>query len=117
MAESQYGPPAFASAGIRGAHLARCWPCITGQHPGGDHRWADSEDIAHAASIGKPESAEGVCGCRCVNEPEQDGPDEPPDYMPLAIGTCYTCGAEGACAYDEQGRALIHADGAEEDDQ
>lgn len=104
----------FDSVGPSGiVHYARCWSCITRQCPGGDHRWADDEDIAHAISIGQPESANGVCGCQCaegpvleVTEPEYVDID-PADALDLT--PCPECGASGACGYDADGRALIHA--------
>lgn len=38
--------------------------------------------------------------------------DEGPDLdAALNVGICDTCGANGACAYDSEGRALIHASG------
>lgn len=36
-------------------------------------------------------------------------PDIDLDFVPLEVEPCETCGALGACSYDEQGRALIHA--------
>ncbi len=33
----------------------------------------------------------------------------------LNVGICGTCGSGGACAYDSEGRALIHADGGDEE--
>jgi len=48
--------------------------------------------------------------------PTWDDDDAGPDIdAALNVGTCQTCGAEGACAYDQEGRALIHAEGDEDD--
>lgn len=42
--------------------------------------------------------------------PRWDIDDEGPDIdAALNVGTCETCGSSGACAYDAEGRALIHA--------
>ena len=44
--------------------------------------------------------------------PQWDDDDAGPDLdAALNVGVCRTCGANGACAYDSEGRALIHADG------
>lgn len=100
----------FASAGVAGVHYARCWDCMTMQCPGGQHRWACQEDIYHAVSIGKPESAEGRCGCPCYDEPEREVEPEP-DIEQVSIDgpPCHLCGAPGACGYDPEGRPYIHA--------
>lgn len=47
--------------------------------------------------------------------PRWDMDDEGPD-LDVAVSTkpCAECGASGACAYDSEGRALIHADGDED---
>lgn len=89
----------------------RCWPCMTGQHPGGEHPWADDDDVRHAYSIGKPESARGICGCYCTKMPPHE--EEPPDLdeppTSLDADPCPLCGEAGACDYDAEGRPLIHA--------
>jgi len=110
----------FSTASAHGIHFARCDYCMYGQCPGGDHRWANDDDIAHAASIGRPETAEGRCGCPCAEGPvletEPDGPDldEP---VPLDARPCSICGETGPCGYDPEGRPLIHANGWDEDDE
>lgn len=96
--------------------LTRCVPCQFQQHPGGPH-WADDEDRAHAAATGQPEPT-GQCGCHCTADPpyemEPDGPDL--DFVPLSAGPCSICGEHEACGYDNEGRALIHALGWDEDE-
>lgn len=89
--------------------LTRCWPCMCGQCPGGDHRWADEADIEHAVSIGKPETAEGRCGCPCTTGPVLDeAPDEDVELVSIGGPPCPACGAAGACGYDAEGRPYIH---------
>lgn len=47
--------------------------------------------------------------------PSWDMDDSGPDLdVAIAATPCAECGASGACAYDSEGRALIHAGG---DDQ
>lgn len=41
--------------------------------------------------------------------PEPGPDDEEPDLPALVADPCRECGATGACAYDAEGRALIHA--------
>ncbi len=112
-------PLTFASAGPYGIHYARCWPCMTAQCPGGPHRWAGDDDIAHAVSIGKPDSADGPCACRCTTEPVRDeSPDDDYDSdgdVSVYGGPCELCGEASACAYDSEGRPLIHAFDTSED--
>jgi hypothetical protein len=49
--------------------------------------------------------------------PAWDDDDAGPDIdAAFNVGTCQTCGADGACGYDAEGRPMIHADN-EEDDQ
>ena len=55
---------------------------------------------------------------------QPDGPDGyDPDEDPWApepepiVEPCVECGQLGACAYDPEGRPLIHAINAEEDDR
>ena len=98
--------------------LLKCWPCALGSCEGGPHGWADEEDLAHAASIGKPETAGGQCGCPCVNglalspEPDDlDGEDDVVGFFDDTGDSCDECGATGACAYDANGRPLIHSSG------
>jgi hypothetical protein len=42
------------------------------------------------------------------NDPFDDA--EPPAVIPLAVEPCPVCGEQGACAYDAEGRPLIHTD-------
>lgn len=95
---------------------AKCVACQTLQCPGGDHRWADQDDILHAISIGDPASANGRCGCPCAKGPVLEEP-EPPDIDEVSIDgpPCHLCGAPGACGYDAEGRPYIHASWDEDD--
>lgn len=43
-----------------------------------------------------------------------DGPDDDPDALPVG-DPCPECGEVGACAYDSEGRPLIHATSDQED--
>lgn len=90
---------------------------MTQQHPGGPHPWAGDEDRADAAERGLPEPT-GPCGCYCAADPPYDmEPDEPDlDVVPLNAGPCSVCGEHDACGYDAEGRALIHANGWDEDE-
>lgn len=108
----------FASAhvGTDGSvrvHYARCESCMWGQHDGGPHGWAGPEDIAHAKATGQPDPTDQPCACRCTKEPSR-GPEEP-DFESTAPTVCDLCGEVGACAYDAEGRPLIHAQ--EDDDE
>jgi hypothetical protein len=89
--------------------LTRCVSCQFGDCPGGDHRWADQDDINHAISIGKPETAEGRCGCDCVKDPPIEPEPEPVVLVSIDGPPCHLCGAPGACGYDAEGRPYIHA--------
>jgi len=105
----------FASFGVAGVHFAHCWPCMLGQHPGGWHTWADTEDMEHAAKTGQPNPSTAVCGCDCrlrdpEPEPEYDS-DEFGDNLP-----CAECGEVGACGYDAEGRPMIHATWLDDDE-
>jgi hypothetical protein len=88
----------------------RCWPCQTGQCPGGLHTWADADDVAHALATGQPDPSQSKCGCACADgpvlaaEPLDDIDDASFDDM-----ACPVCGSDAACGYDSEGRALIHA--------
>lgn len=42
-------------------------------------------------------------------EPEDYYYDGPDLDVAVSQGTCELCGSEGACAYDAEGRPLIHA--------
>lgn len=111
----------FASARIEGGvvqhvHWARCWPCMFGSHPGGWHRWADIEDVQHAAKKGLPDPSGGKCGCSCADQPAGE------EYTPLdssdslTDSPCPSCGESGACGVDAEGRPMIHATWMDEDD-
>lgn len=91
---------------------AKCVPCQFGQCPGGDHCWADQDDLDHALAIGKPETAEGRCGCPCARGPElEQAPEDydPVEHLSLDGVPCHLCGEAGACGYDDEGRPYIHA--------
>ena len=107
----------FASEGVAGVHYARCEPCMYGQCPGGQHRWAGPDDIAFAESIHDPASAEGRCACHCYDEPERVEELPAPDVEEVSIDgpPCHLCGADGACGYDAEGRPYIHASWDEDD--
>jgi hypothetical protein len=94
---------------------AKCAACQFQQCPGGEHRWADGDDIEHAESIGRPETAEGTCGCPCAKGPVVEL--EPPDIDEVSLDgpPCHLCGAPGACGYDAEGRPYIHASWDEDD--
>ena len=99
----------FASAGVAGVHYARCWPCMFDQHPGGWHTWADAEDVIHALKTGQPDPSEKRCGCACTDDPPST--DLAPEDLE-AMGDdqpCAECGEHGACAYDSEGRPMVHA--------
>lgn len=85
-----------------------CWSCLLAAHPGGVHDWADAEDVRAMA----PHDPRGEpCPCPCsATEPE----DPEPEITSLDAQACPACGAGGACAYDIQGRTLIHASTDEE---
>jgi len=107
----------FASAGVAGVHYARCWPCqLGGPCPGGWHTWADAEDIEHALKTGQPDPSDKRCGCPCSEGPVIEPVEPDPDMESLDAPPCPVCGEQGACGYDAQGRALIHATDDEEDD-
>lgn len=112
---SRYGPPVFASMGPSGlVHPARCWDCMTLQHPGGDHPWWNTEDVEHAR-VTHQTPPSGVCGCECANGPvmEQEPPDL--DLASLDAPPCPICGSLDACSYDADGRPLIHTFTEDED--
>jgi hypothetical protein len=96
---------------------ARCEPCQFGGCPGGPHPWAGAEDIAHALKTGG--DASGTCACSCVLEPEldQDDIDGMHPVVSLNADPCPLCGEVGPCAYDAEGRPLIHAQTEPEDDE
>jgi hypothetical protein len=88
----------------------KCWPCNFGQHPGGEHTWADADDIEHAQNTGQPDPSSQSCGCWCVKEAPttEDGPPEL-DFVPLVDEPCPVCDSTTACGWDAEGRPLIHA--------
>lgn len=111
----------FASARIENGvvvhiHYARCEPCMYGSHEGGPHDWASSEDRLHAFETDQPDPKGQRCACDCYDlEPEPE-----PDWDRDGLGTdqpCSTCGEAGACGYDSEGRALIHATWMADDEE
>jgi hypothetical protein len=90
---------------------AKCWPCCMGQCPGGPHGWADADDIEHAAKTGQLDPSGQSCGCPCVHDAPR-GPEEPdlddPDVESYTQEPCPVCDAPGVCAWDADGRPLIH---------
>jgi hypothetical protein len=108
---------AIGSGNIRVCYN-RCHSCMAGFHfnPPAEHRWADLEDIQHAKAAGYPEPT-GLCGCPCAHgEPvpnidagmvENDQFDV--DETGMVLGDpCPECGEVGVCAYDQEGRPMIH---------
>lgn len=93
-----------------GVHYARCDACQFGVCPGGWHSWAGPEDIEHAKLTGQPDPSVKVCACPCRIDPPRDEAPDPFDLVPAAFDVlpCGTCGEIGACAYDSEGRPLIH---------
>lgn len=98
----------------------RCWSCLLGQHPGGAHPWAtDEEDEETIANLNQDLKIMGLpplteqqreCKCACTQDPsyaDQGPPDM--DQESLTSTPCPVCGEVGACGYDAEGRALIHA--------
>lgn len=97
----------YPEDGIIATHAA-CWRCMTSQCPGGWHTWADADDVEFATMAGKPDPSDQKCGCVCADgpilEPEQPEFEEVHDVPP-----CEVCGELGACAYDSEGRPMIHS--------
>lgn len=94
----------------------RCWSCLLGQCPGGPHEWADVDDVEEMVWHGHDNPAGQPCACPCTLGPSL-GPDiEPPDIDEVSLNAqpCPVCAADGACAYDDQGRPLIHTTEGEE---
>lgn len=88
----------------------RCWACMLGQCPGGPHDWADQDDIDGMVNLGLTDPTGAPCGCPCVTGPSL-GPEPGPDDIDLESidgPACTVCGETTACAYDAEGRALIH---------
>lgn len=78
-----------------------CWPCMTGQHPGGSHGWANLEDVEHAAATGQPDPSGQPCGCACVDEEPADLAPETTDFPCPSCGTWYRdVGGFGVIACD-----------------
>lgn len=98
----------FASAGVAGIHYAKCEACQVGACPGGWHTWASAEDRIFALKAGHPDPVDKVCGCDCrLRDPE---PEPEIDFDELGTDQpCATCGETGACAWDSEGRPMIHA--------
>lgn len=66
-------------------------------------------EAARRATMSDAEFWEDVLGVRT----EDDEPIDPP-VLPLTTGSCEECGATDACAYDAEGRPLIHVTGEQE---
>ena len=110
--------------------LKTCWNCKFGHHymPPQWHTWADADDMEHARSTGQPDPSTRPCGCVCA-DPAREQPDwgpldddgldtdgdEPVDVVSYTQEPCPACGETGACAWDSEGRPLIHAIPVEED--
>jgi len=45
-----------------------------------------------------------------LGQVELDDAEPPVDLVPLDVEPCPVCGEQGACAYDAEGRPLIHTD-------
>jgi hypothetical protein len=99
---------------------SHCWSCLLGQHPGGAHPWAsDEEDEKTIADLnqdlkimGLPPLTEQQRACKCGCTKDSSYADQGPpdmDQESLTSTPCTVCGAHGACGYDAEGRALIHA--------
>lgn len=86
---------------------ASCWACRFGSCPGGWHTWADADDREFAAERGRPDPSDQKCGCVCADGPAREDPE--PEWDSLERHPCPVCGEPGPCAYDTEGRALIHA--------
>ena len=76
--------------------------------PGGEHDWADDETVSLAQKYGY--DVAGICACECAKGPiiEYTAEDYD-DYTSINASPCLVCGAGGECAYDDEGRPLIHA--------
>ena len=113
---TQVGGCKYYPDGTR-VQLIRCQSCMWGQCPGGQHDWADVDDIEHARATGQPSPEGQPCNCDCIKQlPEVDLEDVADEDMWLDWQTCPVCGSEAACGYDNEGRPLIHALPAEDDD-
>jgi hypothetical protein len=93
--------------GIR-VQYARCWACMLGQCPGGNHPWADADDIEHAKATGQPDPSEQKCGCVCADGPELTPDRDEPEWESLNAAPCTVCGSAGACGTDPDGNDWAH---------
>jgi hypothetical protein len=93
---------------------AKCESCQCNSHPGGWHTWAGPDDIEHAKATSQPDPTTGKCGCWCADGPKLE-PEPDSDPLSLDMERCPICGEEGACAYDSEGRALIHSEAFEDE--
>lgn len=67
-------------------------------------RWADEDDDpTWQAGCERHDSTQDA---RRLADAE---PDYDPEFESLDPSPCVVCGSDGACAYDDEGRPLIHA--------
>ncbi len=93
-------------------------------NPPAPHTWADADDVEHAKATGREEPT-GLCGCPCAHGEvvgnidagmvENDEFDVDLDGVVLG-DPCPECGEVGACAYDREGRPMIHTTAPEDRD-
>lgn len=93
--------------------FARCDACACGMHYAEPtpHSWAGPEDVAHALATGQHDPSESQCACWCTTEGDPDAmvlAEDQLDADSLDVEPCEICGEPGACAYDAEGRPMIH---------
>lgn len=56
--------------------LTKCHECLNGYHYDEPtwHRWADTDDIAHALATGQPDPSNSRCGCHCARTEDRKVP-------------------------------------------
>lgn len=105
---------------------ATCWACKFDQcyETPTWHSWADLDDIEWARETGQSDPSDQRCACKCADGPREADrrarpymdPDDVAEIDPqMSSEPCPECGEHGACAWDSEGRPLIHALGAEID--